>query len=46
MKRLIQSPLFVGLLAVVLFFGVQAYLIEGLRMLGEGLTQTRPVRSK
>jgi flagellar motility protein MotE (MotC chaperone) len=29
MKRLIQSPLFAGLLAVVLFFGIQAYLIVG-----------------
>lgn len=29
MKRLIQSPMFVGLLAVALFFGVQAYLILG-----------------
>lgn len=29
MKRLIQSPLFAGLLAVVLFFSIQVYLILG-----------------
>jgi len=29
MKRLLLSPLFIGLLAVALFFGVQAYMILG-----------------
>lgn len=42
MKRLIQSPLFVGLLAVALFFGVQTFLILGVF---SHQTETEPVRT-